>query len=92
MEKDTSCYKLAMTFIELQEQALSLSIEERWQLVNRLMYSLQPSSSVEATLDDEEDKNLVQSLVGIAKTDGPAPTDEEVRAMLDERLVEKYLS
>jgi hypothetical protein len=36
-------------------------------------------------------QGIVASLVGIAKTDRPAPTDEEVAAMLDERLVEKYL-
>jgi hypothetical protein len=35
-------------------------------------------------------KGLAASLVGIAKTDVLAPTDEEVQAMLDERLVQKY--
>jgi hypothetical protein len=28
---------------------------------------------------------------GLAKTDAPAPTDAEVEAMLEERLVEKYM-
>ena len=78
-----------MQLRELQERALKLPLEERWQLVNRLMRSLQPS--VETALDDE-DEDIVSSLIGIAKTEGPAPTDEEVRAMLDERLVQKYLS
>jgi len=36
-------------------------------------------------------QGLVASLVGIAKTDAPSPTDEEAQAILDERLVQKYL-
>lgn len=80
-----------MTLNELQDHALQLPIEERWQLVNRLVRSLQPQSLPDVE-QDNEGEDLVRSLIGIAKTDGPAPTDEEVRAMLDERLVEKYLS
>jgi hypothetical protein len=36
-------------------------------------------------------KGLAASLIGIAKTDSTAPTDDEVAAMLDERLAQKYL-
>ncbi|MBD0311885.1 MAG: hypothetical protein ICV86_03065 [Microcoleus sp. T3-bin5] len=36
-------------------------------------------------------KGLAASLIGIAKTDAPPPTDAEVKAMLDEPLVQKYL-
>jgi antitoxin ParD1/3/4 len=36
-------------------------------------------------------QGLVASLVGIAKTNEPAPNDDEVAAMLDERLAQKYL-
>jgi len=36
-------------------------------------------------------KGLAAGLIGIAKTDAHPPTDEEVKAMLDERLVQKYL-
>lgn len=36
-------------------------------------------------------ENLAASLIGIAKTDTAPPTDEEVKAILDERLVQKYL-
>jgi hypothetical protein len=32
-------------------------------------------------------QGLVESLIEIAKTDVPPPNDEEVKAMLDERLV-----
>lgn len=38
----------------------------------------------------EEMMEIVESLLGCAKTDKPAPTDEEVEQMLFERLQEKY--
>lgn len=74
-----------MILNELQEQALKLSEEDRWQLVNALLRSLRPTS--EST---PKTKGIAASLIGIAKTDNP-PTDEEVKAMLDEHLVQKYL-
>ena len=36
--------------------------------------------------------DAIQKMRGLLKTDQPAPTDEEVEAMLEERRVEKYLS
>jgi hypothetical protein len=77
---------MTMTLHELQNQALRLSTEDRLQLISALMRSIQ-SKSPSAV----KPKGLAASLVGIAKTDAPPPTDEEVQAMLDERLVEKYL-
>jgi hypothetical protein len=75
-----------MTFHELQDQVLRLSVEERRELVSALTRSLQSSSQAA-----EKPKGLAASLIGIAKTDAPPPNDEEVQAMLDERLVQKYL-
>ncbi len=75
-----------MTLRDLQEQALKLPVDERWQLINTLMRSLQPNS--ESTV---KPKGVAASLIGIAKTDALPPTDEAVKTMLDERLVQKYL-
>ncbi len=75
-----------MTLHELQDRALRLSAEERWLLINALMRSLQPKPRSQM-----KPKGLAASLIGIAKTDSPPPTDAEVKAMLDERLVQKYL-
>ena len=72
-----------MTLHELQDQALRLSIEERWELVDALMRSLQPSSQLVV-----KPKGLAASLIGIAKTDALPPIDDE-EAMLDERLERK---
>jgi hypothetical protein len=73
-----------MTPHELQTQALALPSNDRWQLTNALLRSLQSPIAAKP-------KGLAASLIGIAKTDSPAPTDDEVAAMLDERLAQKYL-
>jgi hypothetical protein len=77
---------MTITLHELQHQALMLSTEDRLQLINALMRSLQPKTSLAV-----KPKGLAASLIGIAKTDVLPPTDEEVKAILDERLVQKYL-
>ena len=61
-----------MTLHELQDQALKLSVEDRWQLINSLMRSLQPETQIAV-----KPKGLAASLIGIAKTDAPTPTDED---------------
>ncbi len=75
-----------MTLRELQDQALRLSNEDRCQLINVLMRSLQPKPQSAV-----KPQGLAASLIGIAKTDAPSLTDEEVDAILDERLAQKYL-
>jgi hypothetical protein len=75
-----------MTLQEIQTQALKLSNEERWQLIDVLRRSLQPQPESTA-----KPQGLAASLIGIAKTDEPPPSDEEVEAILDERLSQKYL-
>jgi hypothetical protein len=57
-----------MTLNELQEKALKLPSDERWQLINALMRSLQSEPS-----QLPKPKGLAVSLVGLAKTDGPLP-------------------
>ena len=75
-----------MTLQKIQKQALMLSYEDRWQLINALMKSVQPQSQPK-----DKPKGIAASLISIAKTDALPPTDEEVKAMLEERLVQKYL-
>ena len=74
-----------MILTELQEQALKLSAEERLQLANTLLRSVQATSQ-----STSKTKGLAAGLIGIAKTGNP-PSDEEVKAMLDEHRVQKYL-
>jgi hypothetical protein len=75
-----------MTIRELESQALKLSVRDRQHLIKTLQRSLQTKKQPAV-----KPKGLAASLIGIAKTDAPPPTDEEVKVMLDERLVQKYL-
>lgn len=51
-----------------------------------------PATDAEIKLRLRPDrKGAAKRLRGLAKTDTPPPTDAEVAAMLEERLVEKYL-
>jgi hypothetical protein len=73
-----------MTFQKLHEQVLTLSEDDRWELINILMKSLRSKPSLAI-----QHKGIASSLVGIAKTDAPAPTDEEVKSLLEKRLLQK---
>ena len=59
---------------------------DRLALVSAIIESLQNTSIAQG------DRSLaIQGMRGLLKTNQPAPTDEEVAAMLAERRVEKYL-
>jgi hypothetical protein len=75
-----------MSLQELREQALQLSVSDRLALMTTIIDSLQSELRPRPNR-----KGAAQRLIGLAKTDQPPPTDAEVEAMLEERLVEKYL-
>ena len=75
-----------MSLQELKNQAYKLSVSDRLDLVNAIVESLRRE------LRPQPDrKAAIDQMRGLAKTDAPAPTDAEVEAMLEERLVEKYM-
>ncbi|NEP05413.1 MULTISPECIES: hypothetical protein [Okeania] len=71
---------------ELRKKALNLSVSDRLSLLKDITDSLNEEFRPRRDL-----KAAIEGLRGIAKTDDPPPTDAEVEAMLEERLVEKYL-
>ncbi|MBE9011935.1 hypothetical protein IQ250_17170 [Pseudanabaenaceae cyanobacterium LEGE 13415] len=71
----------------LAEAIVSMNLEEKRQLQELLEQQI---SKDEERIRSKKEGSAVR-LIGIAETDEPAPTDEEVEVMLDERLVEKYL-
>jgi hypothetical protein len=75
-----------MSLQELREQALQLSVSDRLALMKTIIYSLE-----EELRPRPNRKGAAQRMRGLLKTDAPPPTDAEVEAMLEERLVEKYL-
>ncbi len=75
-----------MVLQELKEQVYKLSVSDRLALVSLIIESLQATPSLQP-----DKSNAVGRMRGFLKTDQPAPTDEEVEAMLEEQVVERYL-
>jgi hypothetical protein len=71
---------------ELKAQVFKLPPSDRLALISVIVESLQESS-----VSKSERSAAIGRMRGLLKTDRPAPTDEEVAAMLEERRVEKYL-
>lgn len=75
-----------MSLQELKKEAFKLSVSDRLELLKAII------SSLENDLRPRPNRQgAVERMRGLAKTDAPPPTDTEVEAMLEERLVEKYL-
>lgn len=83
-----------MSLQNLKEQARQLSISERLELVSAIIESLQDSSSQQPERSLKAGtmrSRIIKQMKGLLKTDQPAPTDDQIKAMLEERRVEKYL-
>jgi hypothetical protein len=75
-----------MLLQELKEQVFKLSPSDRLALVSAIIESLQ-----DTPISEPERSGAIRRMRGLLKTDRPAPTDEEVATMLQERRVNKYL-
>ncbi|MFM6158595.1 MAG: hypothetical protein ACKO3K_08255 [Cuspidothrix sp.] len=75
-----------MSLQELKQKACKLSESDRLELVRTIIESLQnkPNQQSERT-------RIIKQMKGLLKTNQPAPTDEQVKAMLAEHKEEKYL-
>lgn len=80
-----------MLLQELKEQVFKLSPSDRLALVSAILESLQDTLIPQSGFMLHGRSSAIQRMRSLLKTDQPAPTDEEVAAMLEERLVEKYL-
>ncbi|MFM7600378.1 MAG: hypothetical protein ACKO7R_04140 [Pseudanabaena sp.] len=75
-----------MLLQEIKEQVFKLPFSDRLALVSAIIESLQnqPSFGVDRC-------GAIRRMRGLLKTDQPAPTDDKVAEMLEERRIEKYL-
>lgn len=78
---------MSMSWEELRKEAYQLSVSDRLLLVEAIVRSL----SNELRPRPPVPKGVVERLTGSLKTDSPPPTDEEIEALKEERLREKYL-
>lgn len=75
-----------MLLQEIKEQVFKLPPSDRLALVSAIIESLQ-----DRPVSKSDRSSAIQRMRGLLKTDQPAPTDEEVAAILEARRVEKYL-
>jgi hypothetical protein len=75
-----------MLLQEVKEQVFKLPPSDRLALVSAIIESLQ-----DQLVSGADRSGAIQRMRGLLKTSQPAPTDEEVAAMLEARRVKKYL-
>lgn len=75
-----------MLLQELKAQIFKLPPSDRLALISAIVESLQDMTVAQPNRSD-----AIRRMRGLLKTAQPAPTDEEVVTMLEERRVEKYL-
>ena len=81
-----------MTLQELEQHIRHLSVEERLSLLSSITRSLQQDIASKPSLNQQARLDLVNQLRGCLKQPGqPVPTDADIEAIREERLVEKYL-
>jgi hypothetical protein len=76
-----------MSLQELKKQARQLSISDRLELVSSIIESLQDNSS-----QITERSRIIKQMKDLLKTDKLVPTDQDVKAMLEERRMENISS
>jgi hypothetical protein len=74
-----------MTHEELIKEIMQLPLERRMELLETISRSLR-----EEMRPREQKESIVSRLRGIAKFDGPPPTDEEIKEDYTRYLTEKY--
>ncbi len=81
-----------MTLQELEQHIRHLSVKERLSLLSSITRSLQQDIAPKPNLNQQARLDVVNKLRGCLKQPGqPAPTDADIEAMREDRLVEKYL-
>jgi hypothetical protein len=82
-----------MTLRELEQQVHQLSVADRLSLLNTITQSLQQDIAPPSESTQQEKLAIVDQMQGFLARPGElAPTDAEIKAMLEQRRVEKYLA
>jgi hypothetical protein len=88
-----------MTEQQFLEEIRRLPVAERVALIEAISRSVRedlgsgearPSSGGSARESERDDMPLSQRLLGVIKFDGGPPSDEEIKEMIAEHLLEKY--
>lgn len=76
-----------MLLPELKAEVFKLPPSDRLVLVTAIVESLD-----DTLVPIPERADTIQRIRGLLKTDKPAPTDQDVATLLEQRRVDKYLS
>jgi dihydroneopterin aldolase len=76
---------MTMTYEQLIEEIKQLSTEERLELLEAISRSLREELQAR-----KQRESIASRLYGIAKPDGPPPSDEEIKEDYTRYLTEKY--
>jgi len=80
--------------LDLAQKILgTLAPELRSDSLSRTMRSLEPKNSFLVATEpnsEHKPKGTLRDLVGLLRTDGPPPTDEEIAGMLHDELMRRY--
>ena len=69
------------------DQIKAWPVPSRITLARRILESVEQAPAAE----QPPGKTSLRDLVGMLKTEGPPPTDEECRAILEDELIKKHL-
>jgi hypothetical protein len=75
---------------ELIERVTRLPVPARLELIELLTRSLRKDLTPEQTSATSDPVSIVNRLFGILRTDGPFPTDEEIKEAYTDYLTQKY--
>lgn len=75
-----------MLLQEIKAQIFKLPPSDRLALISAIVESLQDTAVAQP-----DRSSAIRRMRGLLKAEQPAPTDEEVAVMLEERRAEKYL-
>ena len=75
-----------MLLQELKNQVRKLPVSDRLELVRSIIDSIQ-----ETPISTPTRSQAIRRMKGLLKTSQPAPTDAEVRSMLEQHRMEKHL-
>jgi hypothetical protein len=82
-----------MSTAEANEMADILTRIKTWSVPSRVTLARRILESVEGkpAIEPSPHTGSLKDLLGILKTDAPAPNDEECQAILEEELIKKHL-
>ncbi|MBI1903587.1 MAG: hypothetical protein HYS13_20995 [Planctomycetia bacterium] len=69
----------------LWQQAMELPVEQRRELASRILRSLPKERQA-----PQSGRKSLAGLLGLLATNGPPPTDEDVKRILDEERLRKF--